>query len=136
MAYLHCIWSLWYNIIFVPSIVAEKNVTTNLLIIFNVYKNKLNRQTRSRNLTGPKSLPRYGIPIWSLWPNIRFVPSIVAEINVTEILWDGRKDGRTEVKQYAPLRWSGGIQKRSKSSHLLQIPLKKRTPCLCLPKDH
>jgi hypothetical protein len=28
-----------------------------------------------------KRFPRYGIPIWSLWPNIRFVSSIVAEKN-------------------------------------------------------
>jgi hypothetical protein len=25
-----------------------------------------------------KRFPRYGVPIWSLWPNIRFLPSIVA----------------------------------------------------------
>jgi hypothetical protein len=29
-----------------------------------------------------KRFPRYGIPIWSLWPNIRSLPSIVAEKNV------------------------------------------------------
>ena len=28
-----------------------------------------------------KRFPRYGVPIWSLWPNIRFLPSIVAEKN-------------------------------------------------------
>jgi hypothetical protein len=26
-----------------------------------------------------KRFPRYGVPIWSLWPNIRSLPSIVAE---------------------------------------------------------
>jgi hypothetical protein len=26
-----------------------------------------------------KRSPRYGVPIWSLWPHIRFLPSIVAE---------------------------------------------------------
>jgi hypothetical protein len=31
-----------------------------------------------------KCFPRYGVPIWSLWPNIRFLPSIVAEKNVTK----------------------------------------------------
>jgi hypothetical protein len=30
-----------------------------------------------------KRFPRYGVTIWSLWPNIRFLPSIVAEKNVT-----------------------------------------------------
>ena len=28
------------------------------------------------------AFPRYGVPIWSLWPNIRSLPSIVAEKNV------------------------------------------------------
>ena len=50
--------------------------------MFNVYKNQQSRQTGSRNLMGPKRFPRYGVPIWSLWPNIRFLPSIVAEKNV------------------------------------------------------
>ena len=49
--------------------------------MFNVYRNQLSRQTGSRNLTGPKRFPQYGIPIWSLWPNIRFLSSIVAEKN-------------------------------------------------------
>jgi hypothetical protein len=31
-----------------------------------------------------KRFPRYGVPIWSLWPKIRFLPSIVAEKNVTK----------------------------------------------------
>jgi hypothetical protein len=35
-------------------------------------------QTGSRNLRVQKRFPQYGIPIWSLWPNIRFLSSIVA----------------------------------------------------------
>jgi hypothetical protein len=31
--------------------------------MFTVYKNQLSRQTGSRNLTGPKRFPQYGIPI-------------------------------------------------------------------------
>jgi hypothetical protein len=31
-----------------------------------------------------KRYPQYGVPIWSLWPNIRFLPSIVAEKNATK----------------------------------------------------
>jgi hypothetical protein len=31
-----------------------------------------------------KRFPRYGVPIWSLWLNIRFLPSIVAEKNATK----------------------------------------------------
>ena len=38
-----------------------------------------------------KSFPWYGIPIWSLWPNIRFMPSIVAEKNVTKNVLDGQR---------------------------------------------
>jgi hypothetical protein len=53
-----------------------------------------------------KRYPQYGIPIWSLWPKIRFLPSTVTEKNIL----DGRKDGRTdrrtdrrtEVKQDTP----------------------------------
>ena len=52
--------------------------------MFNVYKNQLSRQTGSRNLMGQKRFPQYGVPIWSLWPNIRFLPLIVAEKNVTK----------------------------------------------------
>jgi hypothetical protein len=42
-----------------------------------------------------KRFPRYGVPIWSLWPNIRSLPSIVAEKNVTKnvhicSMWQGR----------------------------------------------
>jgi hypothetical protein len=33
--------------------------------MLNVYKNQLRRQTGSMNLTGPKTLPQYGIHIWS-----------------------------------------------------------------------
>jgi hypothetical protein len=31
-----------------------------------------------------KRFPRYGVPIWRLWPNIRSLSSIVAEKNVTK----------------------------------------------------
>jgi hypothetical protein len=31
-----------------------------------------------------KRFPRYGVSIWILWPNIRSLPSIVAEKNVTK----------------------------------------------------
>ena len=36
-----------------------------------------------------KRLPRYGVPIWSLWRNIRFLPSIFAKKNATknEHIW-------------------------------------------------
>jgi ribosomal protein L37AE/L43A len=31
-----------------------------------------------------KCFPPYGVSIWSLWPNVRFLPSIVAEKNATK----------------------------------------------------
>jgi hypothetical protein len=40
-----------------------------------------------------KRYPQYGIPIWSLWPNIRFLPSIVAEKNATKNIL-GRTGGQ------------------------------------------
>jgi hypothetical protein len=46
--------------------------------MFTVYKNQL------RFWRVQKRYPQYGIPIWSLWPNIRFLPSIVAEKNATK----------------------------------------------------
>jgi hypothetical protein len=64
--------------------------------MFNVYKNQLSRQTGSRNLTGPKCYPQYGIPIWRLWPNIKFLPSTVTEKNATKNILVGWKDGQTD----------------------------------------
>jgi hypothetical protein len=58
------IWSLWPNIRFLPSIVAEKNEHICSMCI------KINK-------VGiwwvQKHFPRYRVPIWSLWPNIRFL---------------------------------------------------------------
>ena len=50
------IWSLWPNIRFLPSIVAEKNATTNEHICSMCIKIN-SRQTGSRNLMGPNTLP-------------------------------------------------------------------------------
>ena len=60
-----------------------------------------------------KRFPRYGIPIWSLWPNIRFQPSIVAEKNVTKI-WaymfnvytkSTKSDGQTGSRNLSCWMW-------------------------------
>jgi hypothetical protein len=43
-----------------------------------------------------KRYPQYGISIWRLWPNIRFLPSTVTEKNVTKNFFDGQTDrGKT-----------------------------------------
>ena len=64
---------------------------------------------------------RYGVPIWSLWPNIRFLPSIVAKKNATKNILEGRTYRRTEVKQYIPppppLGSGGIINHQSESSN-------------------
>jgi hypothetical protein len=87
------------NIRFLPSIVAEKNVTKNGHIQ-NVCSmwikiNKVGKQ-EVRIWWVQKRFPRYGVPIWSLWPNIRFLPSTVTEKNDTKNILDGRTDrGKT-----------------------------------------
>ena len=75
--------------------------------MFNVYKSQLSRQTRSRNLTGPKTLPT----IWGTYMKLVTIYQISAINSCLEkceekFLWT---DGRTEVKQYTLLRWSRGI---------------------------
>ena len=74
------IWSLWPNIRFLPSIVAEKNATKNEHICSMCIKiNQVGKQEVGIWWV-QKRFPRYGVPIWSLWPNIRFVSSIVAQL--------------------------------------------------------
>ena len=81
------IWSLWPNIRFLSSIVAEKNATKNGQIqnicSMCIKINKVGKQEVGIWWV-QKHFPRYGVPIWSLWPNIRSLPSIVAEKNVTK----------------------------------------------------
>ena len=52
--------------------------------MFNVYKNQQNRQTGSRNLMGPKTLPTIWGTYMKLVTKYRFLPSIVAEKNATK----------------------------------------------------
>jgi hypothetical protein len=110
------IWSLWPNIRFLPSIVAEKNVTKNVhTCMFNVYKNQLSRQTGSRNLTGQKTLPT----IWYTYM------TLVTKYQISAInsYWEkcdekylerteGRTDGQTDRGKTVyppPPSGSGGI---------------------------
>jgi hypothetical protein len=78
------IWSLWPNIKFLPSIVAQKNAMKNAHICSMCIKiNKVGIQEVGIWWI-QKRFPQYGIPIWSLWPNIRSLSSIVAEKNATK----------------------------------------------------
>jgi hypothetical protein len=51
--------------------------------MFNVCKNQVGKQEVGIWWVQKRFL-QYGIPIWSLWPNIRSLSSIVAEKNVTK----------------------------------------------------
>ena len=77
--------------------------------MFNVYKNQLSRQTGSRNLTGPKTLP-------TIWYTYMIACDQISDFCHQQLLrkmrrkisWtDGRTDRRTEVKQYTPLPLRG-----------------------------
>ena len=107
------IWSLWPNIRFLPSIVAEKNATKieHIQCMFNVYKNQLSRQTGSRNLTAPK-------PLRTIWYTYM---TLVTKYQISAInsYWEncdekylGRTDGRTDRGKTIyppPPSGSGGI---------------------------
>ena len=109
------IWSLWPNIRFLPSIISEKNATRNGHIqnvcSMCIKINKVGKQ-EIRIWWVQKRYPQYGIPIWRLWPNIRFLPSTVTEKNATKNILDGRKDGQTDRGKTVyphPPSGSGGI---------------------------
>jgi hypothetical protein len=108
------IWSLWPNIRSLPSIVAEKNVTKNEHICSMCIKiNKVGKQEVGIWWV-QKRFPQYGVPIWSLWPNIRSLPSTVTEKSATKNILDRRKDGQTDRGKTVyppPPLGSGGIMK-------------------------
>ena len=106
------IWTLWQNIRYLASRVAEKNATKNERICSMCRKiNKVGKQ-KVGIWRVQKRYPQYGIPIWSLWPKIRFLPSTVTEKNATKNILDGRKDGqmdRGKTVYPPPPLGSGGI---------------------------
>jgi hypothetical protein len=65
--------------------------------MFNVYKNQQSRQTGSRNLMGPKTLPT----IWGTYMKLVTKYQISA-INSSWEKGDEKYLGQTEVKQYTP----------------------------------
>jgi hypothetical protein len=113
LLFLHIIY--WF-IEIIPTERWQNKMNCELML---TYDTPALRQTGSRNLTKnvhissmciktnkvgkqevgiwrvQKHYPQYGIPIWCLWPNIRFLPSTVTEKNVTKKILDGRKDGQT-----------------------------------------
>jgi hypothetical protein len=107
------VWIWWVqkpNIRFLPSIAAEKNATKNEHICSMCIKiNKVGKQEVGIWRV-QKRYPQYVIPIWCLWPNIRFLPSTVTEKNVTKNILDRRKD-RGKTVYPPPPSGSGGINK-------------------------
>jgi hypothetical protein len=65
--------------------------------MFNVYKNQLSRQTGSKNLTGPKTLPT----IWYTYVTLvtKYQPSTVTEKNATKNILDGQTERGKTNKQ-------------------------------------
>jgi hypothetical protein len=134
------IWSLWPNIRFLPSIVAEKNATKNEHLCSMCIKiNKVGKQEVGIWWV-QKRYPQYGIPIWCLWPNIRFLPSTVTEKNAKKNILDGRKDGQTDRGKTVyppPPSGSGGIIRKvpndeSKTRFLLSFSVHGSCPILIL----
>ena len=110
------IWSLSPNIRFVSSIVAEKNATKNVHICTMCIKTNEVRKQEVGIWRVQKRYPQYGIPIWSLGPNIRFLPLIVAEKNATKNILDGQTD-RGKTVYPPPPPGSGGIINQSNWTH-------------------
>ena len=78
--------------------------------MFNVYKNQQVGKQEVGIWWVQRRYPQYGIPIWCLWPNIRFLPSTVTEKSATKNILDGRKDGQTDRGKTVyplPLRGAG-----------------------------
>ena len=102
------IWSLWPNIRFLPSIVAEENATKNVHICSMCIVGK--QEVGIWRVQ--KHFPQYGIPIWCLWPNIRFLPSTVTEKNATKTnlgRTEGRQTDRGKTVYPPPPSGNGGI---------------------------
>ena len=113
---LHTIWHTYMNLVTKYQISVINSCwgkcDEKCAYMFNAYKNQLSRQTGSRNLTGPKTLP-------TIWHTYR---TLVTKYQISAInsywekcdknILDGRKDKqteRTEVKQYNYIYYGGII---------------------------
>jgi hypothetical protein len=66
--------------------------------------------------------------MWSLWPNIRFLPSIVVEKNVTNNILEGRTD-RGKTVYSPPPSGSGGIIRSKIGSKCVDLILIRLAKC-------
>jgi ribosome biogenesis protein Tsr3 len=102
---LPMIWGTYMKLVTKYQISAINSCWEKCAYMFNVYKNQLNRQTGSRNLTGPKTLP-------TIWYTYMMLVTKY-QISVINSYWekcDEKYLGRTEVIQYTPLPlWGAGV---------------------------
>ena len=112
---LPTIWGTYMKLVTKYQISAINSCWEKCPYMFNVYKNQLSRQTGSRNLTGPKTLPT----IW--YTHMTLVTKY--QISAINSYWekcDEKYLGRTEVKQYTPLphRGAGGYKNIQQIYHM------------------
>ena len=107
---LPTIWGTYMKLVTKYQISAIKSCWEKCAYMFNVYKNQLSRQTGSRTPMGSKTLST----IWGTYMTL----VTKYQISVINSCWEkcaymfnatkNILDGRTEVKQYTPLRGGGG----------------------------
>ena len=126
---LPTIWGTYMKLVFKYQISAVNSCWEKCdekwAYMFNVYKNQLSRQTGSRNLTGPKTLPT----IWYTYMTLLTKYHISAinsywekcdekYLGRTEGRKDGRTDGQTDRGKTSippPPLGSGGIMRKSRN---------------------
>jgi hypothetical protein len=107
---LPTIWHTYMKLVTKYQIPVINSCLEKWSYMFNVYKKQLSRQTGSRNLTGPKTLPTIWYTYMTLVTKyqISAINSYWEKCNEKYLgLTEGQTDGRTEVKQYSPLPLRG-----------------------------
>jgi hypothetical protein len=102
---LPTIWGTYMKLVTKYQISVINSWWEKCAYMFNVYKNQLSRQTGSRNLTGPKTLP-------TIWYTYMMLVTKYQNFCHQQLLRKMRRkiswtDRRTEVKQYTPLHLRG-----------------------------
>jgi hypothetical protein len=70
---LPTIWGIYMKLVTTYQISAINSCWEKCAYMFNMYKNQLSRQTGSRNLTGPKTLPTIWHTYSSVFGPVRFL---------------------------------------------------------------
>ena len=102
---LPTIWGTYMKLVTKYQISAINSCWEKCAYMFNVYRNQLSRQTRSRNLMCPKTLPTIWYTYMTLVTKyqISAISSYWEKCNEKYLgRTEGQKDWRTEVKQYTP----------------------------------